>query len=246
MLPYLAGRPVNLHRFPDGIDEAGLLAQGSALARAGVDHPLAERRRRPGRDQPSTSCSTRPRRWRGPRTTARSRCTRGPRRAKTPHQPTWAMIDIDPGEDELVRRRARARSTAPHRAGAPRRAGDAEGDRAARAADLGARGRSATRSTTRARGSRSSRARSAQPVPDLVSWEWEVAEARRQGAARLHPERDQQDARRSVQPQARAGRARVGADHVGRARRSRPAARPLDDRRRSGSAWPPQAIRSHR
>ena len=83
MLPYLDGRPVNLHRYPDGIDEAGLLAQGSAHARTGVDHPLAERRRRHGRDRASTSCSTRRRRWRGSRTTARSSCTRGLSRAKT-------------------------------------------------------------------------------------------------------------------------------------------------------------------
>ena len=36
-------------------------------------------------------------------------------------------------------------------------------------------------------------------VPELVSWEWEVAEARGPDPPRLHAERDQQDARRPVQ-----------------------------------------------
>ena len=87
----------------------------------------------------------------------------------------------------------------------------------------------ATRSTTPGPGSRRCRARSATTVPELVSWEWKKSRARRPGPARLHPERHQQDAGRAVQRPAGARRAGVGADHVGRARRPRPAARPLDD-----------------
>ncbi len=55
----------------------------------------------------------------------------------------------------------------------------------------------------------------AQSVPDLVELGMGGREARRPGAAGLHPERDQQDARRAVQPEARSRRAGVGADHVG-------------------------------
>ena len=47
--------------------------------------------------------------------------------------------------------------------------------------------------------------------------------ARRAGPARLHPERDQQDPGRSVQPAARAGRAGLRPHHLGRARRPRAA-----------------------
>ena len=65
---------------------------------------------------------------------------------------------------------------------------------------------------------------------------------------RLHAERDQQDARRAVQPAPGRGRAGVGADHVGRARRSRARARPVDDphgprprRARSATRWRPRS-----
>ena len=70
--------------------------------------------------------------------------------------------------------------------------------------------------------------------------------ARRPGPPRLHPERDQQDARRAVQRPARAGRAGVGADHLGRARRPRPAPRPLDDPHRRRAPRQPPATRSRR
>ena len=63
LLPYLVDRPLNLHRFPDGVDKQGLLAQGGAEARARVDPALALRRRRRGRDASGTSWSTGPPRW---------------------------------------------------------------------------------------------------------------------------------------------------------------------------------------
>ena len=42
-------------------------------------------------------------------------------------------------------------------------------------------------------------------MPDLVSWEWAKGAAQGQGPARLHPEREHQDARRSIRRPARAG-----------------------------------------
>ena len=65
MLPYLADRPVNLHRFPTASTKPGFWHKAAPDARARLAHPLAQRRRRPGRDRRSTSCSTRRRRWRG-------------------------------------------------------------------------------------------------------------------------------------------------------------------------------------
>ena len=83
-------------------------------------------------------------------------------------------------------------------------------------------------------------------VPDLVSWEWEVA--KRGGRARLDytQNADQQDAGRAVQHAARARRTGVGPDHVGRARRSRSPARSLDHSHRRQIASPRRATRWHR
>jgi bifunctional non-homologous end joining protein LigD len=106
MLPYLAGRPVNMHRFPDGIDKAGF------WHKAAPDHApdwLTRWRNEeadPGEtevylvlDSPAALA------WAAnygalevhPWTST----------ADHPHQPTWAMIDVDPGtrssfDDALV------------------------------------------------------------------------------------------------------------------------------------------------
>ena len=85
--------------------------------------------------------------------------------ASTPHQPTWAMIDIDPGPKTTLRRRARARPPAPHRARPPRRAGACRRSPASGASRSGCRSPSATRSTRPGTGSRRCRGRSAQPCP---------------------------------------------------------------------------------
>ena len=70
---------------------------------------------------------------------------------------------------------------------------------------------------------------SAATVPELVSWEWKKAE--RGGRARLDYTQNAINktlvAPYSAAPAPAPG---VGADRVGRARRSRPRARPLDDR----------------
>ena len=114
----------------------GLLAQVGAEARAGVDRRWHNADASPARRR-TTSCSTRRRRWPGRRTTAPSSCTRGHRPPTHPHQPTWAMIDIDPGDastfDDIVVL-ARLHRTALDHLGVQ---GDAEGDRPARHADLG-------------------------------------------------------------------------------------------------------------
>ena len=51
MVPYLESRPLNMHRFPQRRRQARLLAQGGPVARARVDHPLAQRRRRRRRNR---------------------------------------------------------------------------------------------------------------------------------------------------------------------------------------------------
>ena len=231
MLPYLAGRPVNLHRFPDGVDQAGLLAQGRARARARLDRPAG-----------TTTTPTRAR----PRSTSSS--TRRPSLAWVANygaielHPWTSTVDdaapADLGDDRHRSRRAehvvRRRADAGRGCTAPRSSTSA--CRPARRS-RGQRGiqiwvpvaERYTFDETRAWVEKLSRTIGA-VVPELVSWEWEVADRGRQGPARLHPERDQQDAGRAVQPAARAGRAGVGADHVGRARRPRSATRSLEHR----------------
>ena len=77
--------PVNLHRFPDGVDKAGLLAQG----RARRTPPTGSRAWHnddadPGETEEYFVARLRRRRWRGRPTTAPSSCTRGRRRPSTP------------------------------------------------------------------------------------------------------------------------------------------------------------------
>ena len=180
----------------------------------------------------STSSSTRRRRSRGSPTTARSSCTRGRRRAEHAapadlgadrHRPRR----VDTSFDDVLRRSrgcTAPRSSTSALQAMPKVTGQRGiqiwvpvAERLHVRRDPGV-GREALAHDRR------------QSVPELVSWEWEVAKRERQAAARLHAERDQQDARRAVQPAARARRARVGADHVGRARRPRSPARSLDHR----------------
>ena len=139
-------------------------------------------------------------------------------RIDAPHQPTYALIDLDPGdttswEDLLVL--ARLHRTAFEHLGVY-----------ARAKVTGRRGiqiwvpiaRGPDFDDTRAWVEKLSKTVGARrPGPGQL----EVAgrRARRPGPARLHAERHQQDARRAVQPATRAGRARLGADRLGRARR---------------------------
>gem|GEM_PF-3020536 len=170
-LPYLHDRPVNLHRFPAGVTEPGfwhkavpdhapdwLTRWHYESARSGdtrwyfvIDSPAAMKwMANYGAVELHPWTST----------------------AAHPHQPTWALIDLDPGTtttfDELLVL-ARLHRTA-----------------------------------------------------------LEHVRSRRPGEARLHPERRQQDPRGPVEHEGGDRRPRLRSDHLGRARRSRPDARPLD------------------
>ena len=179
----------------------------------------------------STSSPTARRHWPGWPTTARSSCTVdvADRRRAPPDVRAHRPRSRD--EDDLGRP-ARPRPAAPHRARAPRGARLPEGHRPAGHPDLGADRGPARRSTRPAPGWSSCRGRSASTVPDLVSWTWKKRE--RGGLARLDYTQNaiNKTLVAPVQPAARARRAGVGADHVGRARRSRPVLRPL-------GRWPP-------
>ena len=234
-------RPAGQHApLPERRRHAGLLAQGRARrtpptgsAAGATTTPTRARR-------PSTSSSTRRRRWRGSPTTAPSSCTRGRRRCATPHQPTWAMIDIDPGDDSTfddVLVLARLHRTALEHLGVR---GRGQGHGEAGHPDLGARRRGPHvrpgpgLGRGRLAGRRGHGARPRQlGVGD--------GQARGPGPPRLHPERDQQDAGRAVQRPRRAGRAGVGADHLGRARRPRSHAPTAGPSATSANGWPATA-----
>ena len=203
----------------------GLLAQGAARRTRRTGCPAGTTRTPiPARRGPTWWSTNRPR-WSGRRTSARSSGTRGRPRSTSPHQPTYALIDLDPGgatswDDLLVL--ARLHRTAFEHLGLSRAA---QGDRAGAASRSGCRSRAGLDfDDTRAWVEQLSRTVGA-VVPELVSWKWQVGD--RGGLARLDytQNADQQDPGRAVQPAARARRAGVGADRLGRARRSRAGAR---------------------
>ena len=165
-------------------------------------------------------------------------------RLPDPWRPTFAYIDIDPGEkttwDETLVLARLYRTALEHLGvrGYPKTTGkrgiqiwipiDPRPLRLLRHQRVGREGQP--------------RRRLDGPGPDLLG----VGEAGAQGPrpARLHPERAHQDAGRAVQRPSGRRRAGLDADHVGRARRPRPSPGPLDGARRSSSAWPRWATSS--
>ena len=147
-------------------------------------------------------------------------------RTDEPHQPTYALIDLDPGDDDHLGGPARAGPAAPHRASSTSDvARAAEGDRPARHPDLGAdRAAGPDFDETRAWVEQLSQAVGA-VVPELVSWKWEVRE--RGGLARL--DYTQNAINKTLvapySPRPAPGAPGVGADRLGRARRPRRCAR---------------------
>jgi bifunctional non-homologous end joining protein LigD len=106
MLPYLAGRPVNLHRFPDGVNETGFWQKAVPkhapewLTRWHYDdHGKAETEWYLVLDSAASLA------WAANHGAVELHPWTS--RGDSPHDPTWAMIDIDPGtkatfEDALV------------------------------------------------------------------------------------------------------------------------------------------------
>ena len=183
LLPYLDERPVNLHRFPDGVDRPGFWHKAvpshapewirrwryddARPGRDGVVHRARQRARaglagelRRGRAAPVDV--THPRR-------------RSPDLRADRHRSRAVVV---------VRRRRRARPAVPHRARPPRRSSAGRRSPASAASRSGCPIAPGCRRSTRpGRGWRRSRARSAQTVPELVSWAWHKGD--RKGLARL-------------------------------------------------------------
>ncbi len=181
MLPYLAGRPVNLHRFPDGIAKPGFWHKAAPAHAPDWLERWRNEEADPGEtelylvlDSPAALA------WVAnygaievhPWTST----------VRDPHRPTWAMIDIDPGTDSSfddVLVLARLHRTALDHLGVQ-----------AMPKVTGKRGiqiwvpvaERYTFDDTRAWVESLSRAVGA-TVPDLVSWEWEVS--KRGGRIRL-------------------------------------------------------------
>ena len=230
MLLHLKDRPLNLQRFPNGAGSTGFWQKDipdtaptwlTRWRETGVDgrtdrdandHLIA--------DRAASLC------WLGNQASFEIHAWTG--RLPDPWQPTFAYIDIDPGEKTTLEETlvlARLYRTA--------------------LGHLGVRGYP---KTTGKRGiqiwipivpkysfeqtsqwvERVSKAVGS-TVPELVSWEWAKGNAAGQGPSRLHPERLDQDAGRAVLGPAGGGRPGLGADHLGRARRQGSATRPLDD-----------------
>jgi hypothetical protein len=160
-------------------------------------------------------------------------------RVEAPHEPTGALVDVDPGTETTfaeVRQLARLYYTALDHLGL------LGGPKVTRQSGLQLWipvRRSYSFDDTRVWVERLSRAVGA-TLPEMVSWAWRKAD--RQGQARLHPEPVNKTLVAPVLRPAGAGRAGVGAHHLGRTRRPGAAARPLDDVR-SASASPRWATR---
>ena len=246
MLPYLADRPVNLHRFPDGDRQAGLLAQGGAVATRRSGSPAGATRTTARRD----------------RVVLRRRLARRARLDGQLRRHRAAPVDVH------------GRRPAPADLGDDRHRPRAEGDlrRRARAGAACTAPRSSTsaceacpkvtgkrgiqiwvpvadglrlRRTPAAWVERLSRA-IGDTVPDLVSWEWE--KAKRGGRTRLDYTQNAINKTLVAPFSARPvrGRTGVGADRLGRARRPRADVRSMDHPQTSASDSPEPATRSRR
>lgn len=181
MLPYLAGRPVNMHRFPNGVDRPGF------WHKAVPDHApeWLVRWHNPEADQGETDCYVVPDGLPSLVWLANFAAVElHPWTSRLPdvHAPTWALIDIDPGtssdfDDVLVL--ARLYRTALEHLGVEA-APKVTGSRGVQIWVPIASGY--TFADTRTWVERVSRA-IGRTVPELVSWEWH--KDRRNGLARL-------------------------------------------------------------
>ena len=234
LMPYLAGRPLNVHRWPDGIEGKTQFWQKQIPSHAPDwvarwDYPEA------GHDQSHTyvvADRVATMAW----LANQAVIDLHPWTSTTADywRPTYALIDIDPGEKttwpELLTL-ARLYRTALDHLGVSRLP---EGHRQARRPDLGA-GRAALHLRRDARLGRGAlaRGRGGRARPGLVGMG--QGRSRWQGAPRLHAERDQQDTRRAVRRAARPQRCGLRADHLGGARRRHAQTRCLGHARDRGA-----------
>jgi bifunctional non-homologous end joining protein LigD len=181
MLPYLAGRPVNPHRFPDGVTKAGFYHKAVPShapdwltrfhyddARKGETEWYAVVDSVPALVWMANYGAVELNPWTS--------------RVEAPHQPTWALVDIDPGKEttwaEVLDLARLFRTALDHLnvAGAPKVTGQ-------RGVQIWIPVRTGyTFDDTRAWVERLSRAVGA-TLPDLVSWSWRKSD--RGGRARL-------------------------------------------------------------
>ena len=210
MLPYLADRPVNLHRYPNGVDKPGFWHKAVPAHAPDWIRRWRNDDAGPGETERVRRASTRRPRWPG---LANYGAVELHPWTSTVARPAPADVGDDRHRSrrrQHVRRRARPGPPAPHGPRPPRRAGRGQGHRQAGHPDLGARRRRATRSTDTRTGSRPSRGPSGPRCPSSSagSGRWPSAA----GRARLDytQNADQQDARRAVQrpPGRRARRCR--------------------------------------
>ena len=241
MLPYLAGRPVNLHRFPDGVTETGFWQKAIPkhapdwLTRWHYDdHGKGETEWYLVLDSAAALA------WAANNGAVELHPWTS--RGESPHEPTWAMIDIDPGtkatfEDALVLARL-YRTALDHLdvQARPKVTGKRGiqiwvpvADRVQLRGDPGLGGDPLA-------GRRRHRARAGQLGVD-------EGQATRPHPPRLHAERDQQDARRSLQRPSGPRRRRCPCPSPGTSS-TIPSYAPTAGRSGpSASAWRPQAIR---
>ncbi len=227
LLPYLAGRPVNLHRYPDGVTRPGfwqkevpghapdwLRRWHNAEAAPDETQHYFVLDSTPGLVWMANYGAIELHPWTS--------------RLPDVHQPTWALIDIDPGpalgfDDVLVLARLYRTALEHLQVEATPKVTGKRGIQ-----NLGAdRGRLHLRRHPCLGGEAVPRGREDGAAARLVG----VAHRSASGArpARLHPERDQQDPGGPVQSPSGARRPGVDDSALGRARRPGPRAGPLDD-----------------
>lgn len=97
MLPYLAGRPVNLHRYPDGIERPGFWHKSVPSHAPGWLTRWHNEEADPGETQQYLVLDS-PAALAWVANYGALEVHPWTSTTEHPHQPTWAMIDIDPGE----------------------------------------------------------------------------------------------------------------------------------------------------
>ena len=233
MVPYLHGRALNLHRFPDGVNKAGFWHKAVPSHAPEWLGRWRYERADPGETQWYLTADDAPAlAWLAnygaveihPWTSSTER----------PDEPGWALVDIDPGretsfDDVLVL--ARLHRTALEHLGVTGGA-KVSGQRGIQIYIPVAPGYRFDEHPPMGGGAVASHRRHRARDGELAMAE---GRAERKGSAGLHAERSEQDPGRAVQSPRRAGRAGVGADHMGRARRPVAATGRLDHRNRGAA-----------